>query len=318
MRNSILNPLEPFEEDDNSNKDLVFAVILGVAVAVALGAGGFFLMNDQTGSMGMALFLAVPFAAGFATALVVRGRTLITASLLIGAVICSAILLFTGMEGWVCVLMSSPLIAFGLTIGALLGALTRHLVGKSSKQHLLTLLVLAVLPFFLMGANKAEEQSRRTPRVETFTNVLVVDGSREFVWNQLKTFDQIKGSKGLLMRIGLPVPVSCTMSGEGIGATRTCYFESGHIEERVTEWNPPSSMTMEVIAFDVPGRPWLSFKDASYDLTQEGGRTVITRKTTIVSRLSPAWYWRRMEKIGVETEHEYLFEEVKRKVNGAK
>jgi hypothetical protein len=59
-------------------------------------------------------------------------------------------------------------------------------------------------------------------------------------------------------------------------------------------------------------------KDASYDLTQEGDRTLITRKTTIVSRLSPAWYWRPMEKIGVETEHEYLFEEVKRRVNGAK
>jgi hypothetical protein len=86
----------------------------------------------------------------------------------------------------------------------------------------------------------------------------------------------------------------------------------------VTEWNPPTSMKLEIVAFDVPGRPWLSFKDASYDLTQEGNRTLITRKTTIVSRLSPAWYWRRMEKIGVETEHEYLFEEVKRKVNGAK
>jgi hypothetical protein len=51
---------------------------------------------------------------------------------------------------------------------------------------------------------------------------------------------------------------------------------------------------------------------------QEGDRTLITRKTTIVSRLSPAWYWRPMEKIGVETEHQYLFEEVKRRVNGAK
>src|SRR6185436_2397968 len=59
-------------------------------------------------------------------------------------------------------------------------------------------------------------------------------------------------------------------------------------------------------------------KDASYELMEEGGRTRITRKTTIVSRLSPAWYWRKMEKIGVETEHEYLFEEVKRKLNGAK
>ena len=53
-------------------------------------------------------------------------------------------------------------------------------------------------------------------------------------------------------------------------------------------------------------------------VAEEGGRTVITRKTTIVSRLSPVWYWSRMEKIGVETEHEYLFEEIKRKINRAK
>ena len=315
--NSIPNPLEPAEEEE-PNHDLFWAVIMGVAVAVAFGAGGFFLMKDRTGSMGIVLFGLLPIATGFATALVVKGRKLVIASLVIGAIICTMILLWSGMEGWVCVLMSSPLIAIGLTIGALLGVVIRHVIQNSRNEHLMTLLMLAVLPFFLMGANSAEEKSRRTPRVETFSNTLVVDGSRELVWNQLKTFDQIKGSKGLLMRIGLPVPVSCTMSGEGVGATRTCYFESGHIEEKVTEWNPPTSMKLEIVAFDVPGRPWLSFKDASYDLTEEGGHTIITRRTTIVSRLSPAWYWRRMEKIGVETEHEYLFEEVKKRVNGAK
>ena len=317
MTQSVLNPPEPADPEDN--RIVVAAVVVGGLTAAAFGIGGFYFINDRTGSMGTVLFGLLPVATGFATALVVQGRKLIISSLCLGALICTAILLLTGMEGWVCVLMSSPLIAVGLTIGAFLGALIRRFViDRVRKKHLATLLMLAVLPFFLMGANKAEEQSRRTPRFETFTSTLLVDGPRDRVWNQLKTFDQIKGSKGLLMTIGLPVPVSCTMSGEGVGATRTCYFESGHIEERVTEWNPPTSMKFEIIAFDVPGRPWLSFKDASYDLTQEGERTLIMRKTTIISRLSPAWYWRRMEKIGVETEHEYLFEEVKRRVNGAK
>ena len=317
MNHDILKPAAPAEPEDNSI--VVVGVIAGALTAAAFGAVGVYCLSGKDGSMGTVLFGLLPVATGIATALVVRGRNLIIASLCVGALICSVILLLTGMEGWVCVLMSAPLIAIGLTIGALIGALIRSFViDRLRKKHLATLLMIAVLPFFLMGANKAEEGSRRTPRFETFTNTLLVDGSREQVWNQLKTFDQIKGTKGLLMRIGLPVPVSCTMTGEGVGATRTCYFESGHIEERVTEWNPPTSMKLEIVAFDVPGRPWLSFKDASYDLTQEGERTLITRKTTIISRLSPAWYWRRMEKIGVETEHEYLFEEVSRKVKGAK
>ncbi|HSE20720.1 MAG TPA: hypothetical protein VLB68_03655 [Pyrinomonadaceae bacterium] len=51
-------------------------------------------------------------------------------------------------------------------------------------------------------------------------------------------------------------------------------------------------------------------------LLQDGA--LITRTTTITSRLSPAWYWQRLEKIGVETEHQYLFEELSKRLNGAR
>jgi hypothetical protein len=294
-----------------------YGILVGTITAVAVGLGGFVLIRDDSGSMGSVLFFLLPFATGFATALVTRGKELVTASLVIGGIICTGILIATRMEGWVCVLMSAPLIAVGLAIGAFIGSVVRP-NRDSRPNHLVTLLLLAVLPVFLMGANRAEEKSRRTLREETIATRLVTAAPREQVWDQLKTFDRIEGTKGLLMKIGLPVPVSCTMSGEGVGATRTCYFEEGQIEERVTEWNPPSTMKLEITAFDVPGRPWLSFKDASYELVSEGGRTIVTRKTTIVSRLSPAWYWRRMEQIGVETEHEYLFEEIKRKIEGAR
>ena len=318
MSNSILNPPSQSLVPDDRGKTSI-GVVVGTTTAVVFGLGGFFLVNDTTGSMGTVLFGLLPLATGFATALVTRRAKLATACLCIGALICTAVLLMTRMEGWVCLLMSTPLIAAGLTIGALLGVLFRwQVIDRFQKQQLGIFLTLGILPFFLMGANTAEEQSRRTLRPETITNSFTTDASREVIWNQLKTFDRIKGSKGLLMTIGLPVPVSCTMSGDGVGATRTCYFEQGHIQERVTEWNPPSSMKLEITEFDVPGRPWLSFKDASYELTNEGGRTLVTRKTTIVSRLSPAWYWRPLEKIGVETEHEYLFEEVKRKIEAAK
>ena len=128
------------------------------------------------------------------------------------------------------------------------------------------------------------------------------------MWKELENMENITARKTFLMKIGLPVPVSCSTEGKGVGGKRTCYFEDGFIEERITEWNFPKSMKFDIVASDVPGRPWLDFKDASYDISRAGNQTVITRKTTIISRLSPAWYWRPLEAIGVHTEHEYLFE----------
>ena len=295
----------------------LLGICVGTLTGIAFALVGFLLVYNDASEMGATLFLMLPFATGFAVALVTRRVEILVASIAIAVLICTVILLFTGLEGGVCVVMSAPLILVGLVVGSLLGVLVRRIIGQWKGQRIATFLMLAVLPFFLAGSNKVE-QSQTSPRAETITNTLVTDAPREKAWEQLKTFDRIEGKKGFLMTIGLAVPVSCTMSGEGVGATRTCYFEKGHIEERVTEWNPPASMKFVITTFDVPGRPWLSFKDASYDLTTENGHTVITRKTTIVSRLAPASYWRPLEKIGVETEHEYIFEEVKRKIEAAK
>ena len=309
------------EEDQLINNDggsVLLAIFAGAGIATVFGLGGFFLLKDNTAAMGWVLFLVLPFATGFATALVTRGKRILFASLVIGALICTAILLLSKMEGWVCVLMSSPLLAVGMTIGALLGVLVRRkVVDQSPRGTTFRIFFLFIIPFFLMGADYSEKSSRRILRYETITHEVTLDASPEIVWNQLKGFDKISGSKTFLMKIGLPVPVSCVMEGEGVGAKRTCYFESGSIEERVTEWQPPNLMKFEITASDVPGRPWLSFKDAAYEIRSVNGKTVVARSTTIISRLSPAWYWRPMERIGVETEHEYLFEELKRRVKGA-
>lgn len=299
--------------------DLIWGLLAGIVTGCVFGLGGFLLLRDSTYSMGTVLFLLLPFATGFATGLIARRWNLVIASLVIALAICSAVLLVTGQEGWVCVLMSSPLIIVGLSIGGLLGVLIRiQVIDKSRRPRALGGLMLLVLPLFLMGANSIEEPSRRMPRAETFTSVLVVDAPPEKVWDTIKIMDRVSARKGFLMRIGLPVPVSCSIDKEGVGGKRTCHFEAGYIEERITEWDPPRSMKLEITAWDVPGRPWLDFKDASYEFHQENDRTIMTRTTTIASRLLPEWYWRRFERIGVETEHQYLFEAVKNKIDGGK
>jgi len=309
------NQETPLERIDPRN--LFTGLLAGILTALGFGLGGFFLINDRTGAMGAVLFFLLPFATGFATAIIARSRNLIIASLIIGLIICSTFLIVAGWEGWVCMLMSLPLVAGGLTIGALFGALVRwRAIDKTHRRNVASALLLLMLPIFLTGANKVEEPARRQPRSETFTSVFISQASPEKVWDSIKVMDRVNGHKGFLMRIGLPVPVSCSIDREEVGGKRRCNFESGYIEERITEWNPPHSMKLEITAWDVPGRPWLDFKDASYELHQENGRTVMTRTTTIVSRLMPVWYWRRFEKMGVETEHQYLFEALEKKIAG--
>lgn len=313
---NIPRQAEPLQEADQGS--IWLAILAGVGIAVVVGLGGFFLAKDNSGAMGLVIFGLLPFLTGFVTALLTQGKKILLASLIIGALATTAFLILTKMEGWVCVLMSAPLIAIGMTIGALIGVFARRQILKTTRPKFFSFLIIVMTPFFLVGASSSEEKSRRTPRAETVTNQLIVDSSPEVVWDQLKSVDKISGTKGFLMTIGLPVPVSCVMQGEGVGAKRTCYFESGSIEERVTEWRPPNIMKFDIVASDVPGRPWLTFKDAGYEITRQNGRTVVSRTTTIVSRLSPAFYWRPLEKIGVEAEHEYLFEELERRLNGAK
>jgi hypothetical protein len=286
-------------------------IIIGLLIGSLFGLGGFLLLRDESGAMGGVLFLLLPAAAGFAVGMVTQKSKIVSASLIIAAILCFSILLMTGAEGLVCVLMAAPLIGIGLAIGAVLGFLFRkHVVDKSKTPQTIKGIALLILPLFLLGANRVEQPGRRQPRTETFTTTVTLDASPERVWNQLKSVDALNASKPFLLRIGLPVPVRCTLEGEGVGMKRVCYFDSGFIEERVTAWNPPTYMGLEVTESKLPGRHWLGFKDASYEIHREGDKTVVVRKTTIISRLYPAWYWRSLEGMGVEAEHQYLFRDV--------
>jgi hypothetical protein len=59
---------------------------------------------------------------------------------------------------------------------------------------------------------------------------------------------------------------------------------------------------------NMPGRHWLGFEHAMYELQIEGSATRLTRTTTITSHLYPVWYWRDLERWGVASEHQYILQ----------
>jgi len=294
-------------------KPTVKAVAVGALSGTAIGLLAFFFLHSgQIQGMGTVLFLVVPVVAGFSVALV-AGRPNTAAAATVLAVLGSlAFLVATGTEGILCAILALPIIAAGLAIGALVGLLVRRiLIERTSNPTINAGMLLLVGPLLIITGKRLEKPVLERARTEVIVNSVEVHAPPEHVWLQIQTVESVQTNKPLLMYIGLPIPQRCTMRGQGVGARRTCYFNAGYIEETVTAWNPPSLMGLSIDRTHMPGRHWLGFLQAEYRLQGTGQMvTVLTRSTTVTSQLYPAWYWRPFERLGVESEHRYILQDV--------
>jgi hypothetical protein len=288
------------------------ATAVGAISGTAIGLIAFSLLTShQYPSMGATLFLLVPVAAGFSIVLVARQPNSAAAAALL-SVLCSLVLLVgLGKEGVLCAILAFPIIVAGLAIGAGIGILFRKLVvDRAKNQTTTTGILLLVSPALIFAGDRIERPILQNPRTEVIQTTVEVNETPQQAWGRILSIDSIQASKPILMYVGLPIPERCIMQGRGIGAKRTCYFNVGYIEETVTEWNPPYHLGLSIDRTHMPGRHWLGFENAEYRLQADGLRTLLTRTTTISSHLHPAWYWRRFERLGVESEHDYILRDV--------
>jgi hypothetical protein len=293
-------------------KEIARAVRVGTLVGVGFGLCGFILAKTPaTAGMGLVMFFLVPFAAGLAVALVSTLPELAIAATLLATITSLVILIATAKEGLLCAFLAFPLLLAAMLIGALFGSLFRRFfLERSHRRTGTTGLMLGVLPLLILGAHRLECSFLDVARRETVVSTVRVPGELEQAWISIQSIDSIDARKPWLMHFGLPVPRRCTMLGSGIGAKRTCYFETGYIEETVTEWAPPRRMGLRIDRTNMPGRHWLGFETARYELRREGGQTILTRTTVITSHLYPVFYWRPLERLGVESEHEYILRDL--------
>jgi hypothetical protein len=219
-------------------------------------------------------------------------------------------LIALGKEGPLCALMAFPLLLICLLAGALIGAGLRRAIKPREKQNITIGMFVVVAPLLIFTGKQIERPLLDQARTQVISNSVYVADTPENTWMRIQSIDSLKGSKPWLMYLGLPVPLKCTLEKTAVGAHRTCYFDKGYIEETITTWDPPRHMGLRIDRSHMPGRHWLNFENADYWLQAEGRGTRLTRITGISSRLYPAWYWGRLERWGVDSEHRYLLEDV--------
>jgi hypothetical protein len=288
------------------------AAAVGTLSGTAIGLIAFyFLTSHQYPGMGATLFLLVPVAAGFSIVLVARKPNSAAAAALLSVLFSLVLLVALGKEGVLCAVLAFPIILAGLGIGAGIGVLVRKWLLDDSKNQTTTMSILLLAgPGLIFAGERIERPIFQHPRTQVIQTTVEVNGTAQQTWGRILSIDSIQASKPLLMYVGLPVPQRCVMQGNGIGAKRTCYFNVGYIEETVTGWNPPHYLGLSIDRTHMPGRHWLAFENAEYRLRANGSTTLLTRTTTIASHLHPAWYWRRFERLGVESEHDYILRDV--------
>ena len=281
---------------------LIVSVALEVVSTLVFGTYGFF------------LFFASPFLVGCTTAYIGNRRTDIgsraTAKLVLGACFLGAVgLLAIAVEGVVCLVLATPLIAFFAWIGGIVGrTIAVHGPGAAPRY---TAMSLSVLPLFLAIDVIAP------PHVafQSSENIEVSAGDRD-VWDAIVHMGPIPNPPAAPFRWGLAYPMSGSIHGSGVGAIREGVFSTGVAHERVTEWQPPARLSFDVLS-DPPTMRELSpyqqvhaphvngyfvTLNARFTITPlANGHTRLTLDTRHELNLNPYVYWLPIVKWAVHT-----------------
>ncbi len=280
--------------------------LLSIVISLTFLSLGFLLLHFEFIGYGLSFFVFLPFILGY-----ILGTSSIKTISLIGLVVSLIIffllLIIGGLDGMVCILMALPLV-----IGAIaLGALVKYFVDKKqNKNKEGNLIKSSILPLFIfLGIGFGEKQlTKNNEEIISVKTEMTFPYSPIKVYETIKSVDTLIAEKPFLMKLDLPIPEKCILEKEEVGGLRTCYFTGGTITERITELEKGKVLRMDVIDYKLTGRKWLGFKEAIYYFDKVGQDSCkLTRITTYTSVLTPRFYWKPLEKIGINQEHDYVF-----------
>jgi hypothetical protein len=283
---------------------------LSIIISLIFLSIGFALLHFGLIAYGWAFFVLLPIVLGITIGALPNKKWAIYGGI-ISFLIFILLLLFGKVEGFVCVLMALliiiPLIFIGY-IGSHL--IDRYRVIKQNGN--LKVIIFPFIVFLLIAPiekyylkDKKEFIAVRTEIILPYTPMQVYDA--------IKSVDTLDAEKPWLMKIDLPVPEKCILEKEEVGGLRTCYFTGGKIVERITALKKSEILKMDVIDYKLTGRKWLGFKEAIYLFEcLKNNQTKLTRITTYTSELYPRFYWQPLEKLGIQQEHEYVFNNLKK------
>ena len=248
------------------------------------------------------LFIGIPTLLAICLAALAPKTKSLTAKIIIGITLA---LLLSGPllgEGFVCILMASPLF---LLVGVIVGLLCDHL--RNRRRATVSCLLLVLLPMSIEGTTP-RLSFNRTEAVEVTRTV--ANSSAEVAAALART-PHFNSPLPFYLRLGFPRPVAAWGEGLQAGATRTIHFGGGEGRPgdlvMVVEESGPGFVRFRAASDRSKIAHWLDWKSAEVRWTAlDATHTSVTWKLTFQRQLDPAWYFRPWERYAVSLAADYL------------
>jgi protein-S-isoprenylcysteine O-methyltransferase Ste14 len=277
-------------------------VVMTLAVASPLGALLYHWVRYKHIGGSSAMFLGIP--AIFAILLAMRpGAKTVTGGILKGITLGLLIIAPLLGEGYLCILMASPLFYL---VGVVVGAIADWI--RSNRNKTLSCVALGLLPLTLEGV----VPSLTFPRHQSVKATRVIEATPEQVESALTRSPRVDVALPRLLRIGFPRPLTATGEGLQLGAMRTIHFSGA-------EGDPPGDLLMQV-AQRRDGFVRFETRSDSSKLTQwiwwdasevewhavDARHTLVTWRVAFERELDPVWYFGPWERAAVREAADYL------------
>lgn len=278
-----------------------WSVIL-LVIAFTLGAFLYrYLRHEQLGHSA-AMFLGIPAILAIVLALTPKAKT-VTGGILKGITLALLIIAPLLGEGYLCILIASPLFYIvGIIIGLIVDWTQRR------RGATLSCIALVMLPMCLEGVTPELTWNRE--QVVEVTRV--VPASSAAIENSLSRPPDLQIPLPRYLRIGFPGPLAVSGGGLAVGSTRKIHFAGA-------EGDPPGDLVLRVGVRE-PGLVRFDAVSDSSKLTQwirwdcsevrwsaiDASHTQVTWRIRFERQLDPAWYFIPWERAAVREAAEYL------------
>jgi hypothetical protein len=277
---------------------------VGIVLVLSLVITG--LLINYLQDYGWSLFVGIPFFLGFGSVLIYGYHKRLQYKEAL-AVALSSILFFNliifilAFEGIICLAMGFPIVFFIAWIGANIG----YAIHENQKSSAMNVFIMPFIVILLLGL--AEHHDERIPPTVNVKTEIVINASRQEVWNQLVAFSKIDAPDEILFKVGIAYPTHAEITGTGVGAIRKCNFTTGAFIEPITIWDEPNLLQFSVLQQPPPMIEWSIYQDleivhldgyfksvkGQFKLEElPGGQTKLQGITWYHHEIWPSFYWK--------------------------